>query len=222
MLSLKKLQNKHSGETCIVIGNGPSLNDIDLKRLSEKYPTFGSNRIYLFPFVPTYYAICDGPMAYSCLPDIQGDDFSPEAMFLSRDIPLSKAILVNYVVKSGFSFNPGHELVIGGTVTYVLLQLAYYMGFKTVVLVGVDHDYPNAGSRGVPGTRFIATGEDTDHFHSGYFANGMVYNRPELKATERYYDQARLIFENNDRKIVNASTKSRLLVYDRVEINDYY
>lgn len=222
MLSMKKLENRHVGETCVVIGNGPSLKDTDLNKLAKKYPTFGSNRIYLYPFVPTYYAVADSIMVASCLLDIQKPEFKPDAMFLSREVPLKGAIHLNYVVKNGFSKNPGHEVIIGGTVTYVLLQLAYWMGFKRVLLVGVDHSYPGAGVGGLPGTRFIQEGEDQDHFSKDYFMPGMVYNRPELEATERYYWLAKEVYEADNRKIINLTTNTRLLVYDKDNVKKYY
>ena len=51
----RDLADKHRGETCLIIGNGPSLNDVPLEFL-HKYPSFGTNRIYLKEgFTPTYY-----------------------------------------------------------------------------------------------------------------------------------------------------------------------
>ena len=224
MFPIRSLKDKHAGETCVVIGNGPSLRDVDLERLAKKYPTFGSNRIYLFPFVPKYYAICDELMAINCLVDIQKPEFNPEIMFLSRTIPMNRDnyIPVNYTVSGQFSKDIDHEIVIGGTVTYVLLQIAYYMGFSKVLLVGVDHNYPGAGAKGRPGSRFIQDGEDQDHFDPNYFIPGAVFNRPELKGTETSYQLAKLIYEKDGRKIINVTTNTSLLVYDRDSINKYY
>lgn len=220
------LANKHDGETAVVIGNGPSLSDVDLERLAKKYPTFGSNRIYSYPFCPTYYAIADSKMGLVCVPDITDRvGWTPQAMFLPREYNLPFGYPINYVVKYDFSFDPEHELVIGGTVTFVLLQLAYFMGFEKVVLVGVDHSYPKA-SKGKPGSGFLATGEDVDHFKpaddSEYFKHGHIFNRPELEGTEHSYQMAKNVFESNGRKIVNCTRNSQLLVYDKEDIKRYY
>ena len=52
----QELDGKHKGETGLIIGNGPSLKDVPIEFL-HKYPTFGTNRIYLMDgFEPTYYA----------------------------------------------------------------------------------------------------------------------------------------------------------------------
>lgn len=221
MSHIKKLKDSHKGQTCVVIGNGASLKETDLNRLSQKYPTLGSNRIYLYPFVPDYYAICDDLMLMSCLEDIQKESFRPKAMFINSAYPLPFAIPVNYSIKYDFSKDIEHEIVIGGTVTYVLLQIAYYLGFKKALLVGVDHDYPGAG-KGSPGSVFLQEGDDKDHFHPEYFKPGMIYNRPELSATERMYQFAKSVFELDGRKILNLTTSTKLLVYDRDNVNKYY
>ena len=45
----------HSGEVCVVVGNGPSLRGVPVEFL-KKHKTFGTNRIYLLPgFTATYY-----------------------------------------------------------------------------------------------------------------------------------------------------------------------
>ena len=43
---LGALKDKHKGERCFIIGNGPSLKQTDLTKLKNEY-TFGLNRIYL-------------------------------------------------------------------------------------------------------------------------------------------------------------------------------
>ena len=46
---LRSYKNKFAGERCFVVGNGPSLNNMDMSKLSDEY-TFGMNRIFLmFP-----------------------------------------------------------------------------------------------------------------------------------------------------------------------------
>ena len=53
------MRNRHKGDTALVIGNGPSLNDVPLEFLT-RYKSFGTNRIYLLDgFTPTYYVAVD-------------------------------------------------------------------------------------------------------------------------------------------------------------------
>jgi len=57
-LRLAQYKDKHRGQRCVIIGNGPSLNKMDLSFLKNEI-TFGMNRIYLlfdkWDFTPTYY-----------------------------------------------------------------------------------------------------------------------------------------------------------------------
>jgi hypothetical protein len=57
-LRLEEFKDKHRGQRCVIIGNGPSLNKMDLSFLKNEI-TFGMNRIYLlfdkWSFTPTYY-----------------------------------------------------------------------------------------------------------------------------------------------------------------------
>ena len=59
---LKALRNTHAGERCFIIGNGPSLNKLDLTLLRSER-TFGVNAIYTnyqrMGFYHTYYVVED-------------------------------------------------------------------------------------------------------------------------------------------------------------------
>ena len=60
--NLIRLKNKYVGKRCFIIGNGPSLNLVDLKKLIREF-TFGVNAIYLnynkMQFDPTFYVVED-------------------------------------------------------------------------------------------------------------------------------------------------------------------
>ena len=57
MRRLASYRDIHKGERCFIIGNGPSINGMDLARLKGEY-TFGLNRIYMnfdkMGFITTY------------------------------------------------------------------------------------------------------------------------------------------------------------------------
>ena len=210
---LYKFHNTHEGETCILIGNGPSLNGVP-RELLDSYVTFGSNKIYELPYTPTYYSICDTDMMSNCLP--LPEWFQPKELFLRAEARAIRNNPLYPVVLAGFSLDINNLVVLGGTVTYVLLQLAYYMGFREVLLVGVDHYYGKS-SRGVPGSQFEADGKDPDHFQtqSGepYFKPGEVYNRPE--DTTRSYEWALEFYLKKNRTIINLTPNSALDVFEK-------
>ena len=60
-----------------------------------------------------------------------------------------------------FAIDARERLWEGATVTYVALQLAFYMGFNPVILIGVDHSF---STKGKPNTTVVSQGDDPDHF----------------------------------------------------------
>ena len=143
--------NIHLGRRCFVVGNGPSLNDIDMSLLKEEI-TLGSNRCFLgyetwrFPF--TYWGVYDKfqiemyHAVYEAGVPAETVKFFPveylPAMHVANGCP------VNSVWPAGgrraFSAEPG-ETYVGFTVTYMLLQLAACMGCDPIILIGADHSY---------------------------------------------------------------------------------
>ena len=43
--------------------------------------------------------------------------------------------------KFDFSIDCSDKVYIGYTVTYIMIQMAAYMGFKEIYLLGMDHDF---------------------------------------------------------------------------------
>lgn len=196
---------------CLVIGNGKSLNDIS-RELLDKYPTFGSNRIYLLNgFIPTYYAACNPLVIKQYAKEINRmkcEKFIKDK--LSSLIPGSTPL---YDIGAElFSFRPDAYIYEGYTVTYVLLQLAYWKNFQEVGLVGVDHDYQ---FKGAPNQLLKAEGEDPNHFSPDYFANGAEWHAPDLAKSERAYRMAETVYNDNNRKIINLTPGTKLDVFQK-------
>jgi len=220
---------EHKGETVLVIGNGPSLDETPLENLASKYPTFGANKIYdsvAHPdFIPNYWTCVDMDMLNDCLPYVlEHPEFNP-VKFVPREVQLSGFNLLNVKIGQPVSVNAEEYVVLGGTVTVVNLQLAYYMGAKTVLLAGVDHNYPRRAYDGAPGTKFVGDGVDIGHFKSktgSYFSKGRVYNRPELQATASVtYPAVRRMFERDGRKIINLTIDTKLEAFEKQDLSKW-
>jgi hypothetical protein len=213
---VKRFANCHRGETCVIIGNGPSLNSTPLDKFERKYITFGSNRIFDLPFTPIYYCIVDELMLKDCVP--LPSDFKPVDMFLLAEACVHNNNPIYPINVSGFSPNPANFVVLGGTVTYVMLQLAFFMDFKTVLLVGVDHNYPKSGKL-EQGLYFVAGKDDPDHFKtkdgSPYFRKGKQYSAPALQSTTESYKVARTFYEKFGKRIVNLTPGTKLDVFEK-------
>lgn len=220
--NLYKYKNLHQDQRCVIIGNGPSLNKTNLKLLENEI-TFGLNKIYLlFPklsFRPTYIVSYIPDVIEQCLEE-----------YLNLRIPLfvsqaGKKILRNrkhetcYFGKHKqfvFSLNPAQEICVGHTVTYVTLQLAYYMGFKKVILIGMDHNFNYDG----PSDKWhtINKGVRGRHFDDNYFSSGQTWQSPNLKISEAHYAFARAVFEKDGREIINSTVDTKLDVYNKIPL----
>ena len=139
--SIKQLsfyKDIHKDRRCFIIGNGPSLKNTDLSKLRDEY-TFGMNRIYLlFPelgFNTTYYQSVNSLVIEQCAQDIIN---MPIPRFLSwrshTYIQKPGEITFLHTTYTGpkFAQDARKRLWEGATVTYVALQLAYFMGFNKV------------------------------------------------------------------------------------------
>jgi len=221
MSDLTRFKNIHLGEVCVIIGNGPSLNVTPLKELGNNYLTLGSNKIYRYPYTPNYYSVIDKEMLATCLP--LPKDFVPDEMFLRAEYGLDGNNPIYPIVAAGFSLDINNFIVMGGTVTYALLQIAYFMGFQTVLLVGVDHHYPKTSNYG--NHKFTADKYDPDHFKPSdgkpYFDEGKIYNPPELSGTTLSYGIASELFKKSGREIINLTPWTKLDVFPKDEFKNW-
>lgn len=219
MVEWQDFRDKHDGQTCVVVGNGPSLRDIPLSFL-QKYPTFGTNRIYLLDgFDPTYYA-CVNPLV---LEQFNQDivQIPAQAKFITDTndwywrIPGS--LRLHSAKLPAFSYHPEDRVYEGFTVTFVCLQLAFYMGFQKVLLVGVDHSFQYQGA---PNEERTLNGEDPNHFSADYF-QGARWNNPDLMRSAAAYAQAYIIYDAAGREIINCSTRTELDVFPKDDWRKY-
>jgi len=148
---LDEFRNRHKGQRCFVVGNGPSLNQIDMTRLRNEI-TLGANRCYLgyekwgFPF--TYWGINDGLQIERHRAEYETHIPADTVKFFPIEyLPLLRfenACPVNVQPCASYEplFSDSCERVyMGSAVTYLLVQVAAVMGCDPIVLVGVDHRY---------------------------------------------------------------------------------
>ena len=107
----------------------------------------------------------------------------------------------------------------GATVTYVAMQLAFYMGFEQVILIGVDHSFT---SKGEPNTTVVSQGDDPDHFDTKYFGKGFRWQLPDLDTSEQAYHLARYSYDKAGRQILDATIGGKLTVFPKVDYNTLF
>jgi len=218
------------GQRVWIIGNGPSIADTDLARLSDEV-TIGTNSIFLnedkMGFSVTHYVVEDYLVAEDRTEEIEKISGSTKwfGNYLSYCLPKSKDTLwMNVSVDyrdtptwPRFSRNISRIAYVGGTVTYLCIQLAYFLGASEVILVGIDHSYVVEDLEQVEGNTITSTRDDVNHFHPDYFGTGKRWHLPRVDRMERAYVQAREIFEEDGRRIVNATKGGNLEVFPRVD-----
>lgn len=229
------LKNRYTGRRCFIIGNGPSLKHTDLSLLRNEM-TFGANRLYMLfdglGFHTTFYVVTDPNIVRHYHADI---DRIPAQKFLRpyhrQFFPVSRnAIYIKDRAAEGpyFAFNPGRGLWTAGTATYVSLQLAYYMGFETAVLVGVDHSYKEA-QKYVDGAvsardRLVETsrGNDENHFSPDYYQPGVQWIVPNPESVELAYRMAKFAFARDGRQVLDATIGGKLRVFPKIEYRSLF
>ncbi len=223
---IESFQNKHQGERCFILGNGPSLKHTDLGLLRDEI-TFGMNRIYLlFPqigFNTSYYLAINTLVIEQSANDIMAMDIPRFVSWRGRKWLKNDRDMIyldsDYTDPPTFSRDVAGRVFEGSTVTYVALQLAYHMGFEEVILIGVDHSFT---TKGAPNLTIVSNGEDPNHFSPEYFGKGFRWQLPDLEASERAYRMAREAFEASNRRILDATVGGKLDVFPKVNYTDLF
>jgi hypothetical protein len=237
---LRALHNKHAGETAVIVGNGPSLNDTELEILTD-VPTLGVNAIFLgadrFPKPITYYVVEDTSVFRENTDDIKAfeadwklfpamyrpsfsdDEIGDHTVFFRMNAGF-------YGRKSGttchprFSMDATQRLYCGQSVTAINLQLAYWMGFQRVVLIGMDFSYHIPDDVDRDGVLIISRSDDPNHFHPGYFGAGKSWKDPMLDRVLVNYHLADEVYRASDREIINATEGGKLDIFPRLSLRE--
>lgn len=147
---LKRFRNINKGKRCFIIGNAPSLKYEDLDILySMNEICFGVNRIYKAfentKWRPTYYVAVDYEICKNDYNIIENIDsikfirhFFNEINWKSKNVYQFGGVSSQNIE---FSRDISKGVYIGNTVIYDSLQIAYYMGFEEIYLLGVDLDF---------------------------------------------------------------------------------
>lgn len=232
---LKKYYNKHKGERCFIVANGPSLRAEDLDMLHSKGEiTFAMNRIFkIFDrtnWRPTYYVCEDELIAKDCQAEINAveakEKFIPIEIKWWHDINIENALHfhLNYVdalrTPYNFSTDVAHQIDCRGTVTCTCLQFAAYMGFSEIYLIGVDHNFQKVIDEN---GNVIEDKTVKDYFIEGYDADikeSVVHN---LGATTKSYMNAKKYCDETKRTTVyNATRGGKLEVFQRVDFDSLF
>ena len=242
---MKQFENKHKGERCFLVGNGPSLTAEDLTTLHKHSEvSIACNAIrkifHKTPWRPKYYMVGD-PMIYEYQCEMLADT-EAEYKFLrefndmllgntteiAQVLERSKGQIVHYrqihaVRNDGttcFSPDASRGIYALSTVMYPMIQMAVYMGFKEIFLIGVDGDVttPKQPEDYLSEKRhFYDDDKDLVFLQS---ARTFVHNN-ELSSiyTAKAYDQAEKYTREHGIRILNATRGGKLEAFERVDFD---
>lgn len=240
---IKNLHNKFKGSRCFILGNGPSLNKHDLSILNNEH-TFAVNSIFYktneMGFRPFFYVVEDQHVIRDNKEQIRnyeprkgGIKFLPSRFRPSFLNSKGSTYFLNmnrgfydesspYYEIPRFSADVSNNVYCGQSVTIVNLQLAYYLGFETVYLIGMDFNYTLPESTIVIGNTYESTEDDVNHFHPDYFGKGKKWHDPKLDNVLKSYKLCKLMYELDNRKIINATAGGNLHVFERTDFDSIF
>lgn len=240
IVDLANLKDKYRGKRCFIIGNGPSLNLVDLDKLKDEY-SFGVNSIYYKEsdgFKPYFYTVEDSHVIKDNIDEISNfavkykfipteykhlinEEFYSQIIFYPMNTGFYQPYSPNYE-KPRFSEDITKQIFCGQSVTIINLQLAYYMGFKEVYLIGMDFSYKIPESAIVDGDSILSTEDDENHFDPRYFGAGKKWHDPKLHNVLASYQLCKKMYSNDNRIIFNATKGGKLEVFDRVDYDEIF
>lgn len=227
---LEKYKDMYKGKRIFVIGNGPSLTIEDLNTLHQyREICIVSNMMYRAygqtDFRADFHMMCDQDGIDDSkeeLSNIPGNLLIGDGYHVERPERSVKGIqyyhdmyrpfLPNY---PKFSNDLSKGLYRGGTITYVALQLAAYLGAKEIYLLGVDHSY----LKELPA--------EENHFIKNYYSEEEKKRyREKYKAApyekenaSKAYEAAEIYSRKHGFRIYNATRGGKLETFERVDFD---
>lgn len=223
---LIQFKNIHKGKRCFIVATGPSLAMDDLDTIYQNNDfSIGMNRIYLAfehtDWRPDYYMVGD----WRCIKEsgenikalpIQYKFISDSYMnFWEKEIPNGVYKIHSHLVCDLGEAPPFSEDLVygtygGATITYECIQLAVYLGFEEIYLLGVDFDFSANYKDGY--NHFITTYYDKNS-ETGFFLD-----RESLDA----YRAAKEYADEHGIKIYNATRGGKLEIFERINFDTLF
>ena len=175
---LASLKDKHKGERCFVVGGSPSLSLLDLGKLNREY-VFTVNRGYKLReqglLNSTYHFFADASLIHddNIIEEIPFDFSQLLFVFSGINFPnfFPNFVYYDYTLRPRrfFQENIVDPLYASCTCMYSTLEVAKFMGFSTIVLLGVDLDFA-----AVPGHAYEETSGEKKRQKSESVSTGSI------------------------------------------------
>lgn len=225
-IDIYNLKEQYKGATCIILGNGPSLKNID-NSLLKKYITFGSNGIFL-KYTPDFYITISRDFYLNYISEI--NSLKSKYKFIEKsyeDIHTKNTIKIkcswavygnffdyNFPVPLDYSLRPDKLIYLGGSVIFGQIQLAQWMGFKKIILLGVDHNMVTDDKRQYGGVKL--TEKDTKDIHFSKEYKSSMHS--DIMATEHAFLLAKEQCEDAGISLLNATPGTKLEIVKKIKL----
>lgn len=229
-MRLASHRGKFAGRRCFVMGNGPSLLECDLNLLKDEV-TICSNVHYLIwdklEYIPTYLTVEDRLVAEDRANELA--QLTHLTKIFPRDLSyclksdedtLFVRFIRDYQPFPRFSENFENVVYWGGTVSFLNLQLAHYLGCREIYLIGFDHKYKVPDD--VTDNVITSSADDVNHFHPDYFGKGYRWHDPNVERMELAYGAAHRFLGMRGVTVKNATVGGELEVFPRVDFQDLF
>ena len=212
---------KRRSDTCVIVGNGPSLNNTDLSLLKNQDVIVSNNAFlsdelleYATYFTVVNYLVAEQSSAH--INQLAGvDKVLPYWMAYCLN-PGPDTYFVDAVGHAEFSKDIFKNMSWRHTVTFFNLHLAYGLGYRKVVMIGFDHNYKQP--KGIVEQEVIQSHEeDENHFHPNYF-RGKKWQAADVNSMEEMYRLAKATFEKDGRVIINSTVGGKLELFQRMPL----
>lgn len=230
---IRTLKNTKKGKRCFIVGNGPSLTVEDLNKLKEE-DTFAFNRIYYIfdktEWRPTYYMCVDTGVLGMNLPEIEKLNL-PNIILsnIARYSVKTQTENIHYLYDyskfkiNRWGFDPPYisedvseHFCFCFTVTFDAIQLAIYMGYSEIYLLGVDHNYSvKVNAKG----RITRDGSIKDYFDG---LEKTAITAMNYEATTAAFKEAKIYCDSHGIVIRNATRGGKLEVFTRIDFDTLF
>lgn len=219
------LKNSFSGKRCFIVGNGPSLITSDLEKIINE-DCFAANLIFKifdktkwrpkFYFVQDRYAKTEKFLEKCNVEKIFiGDYYWRTRMPKNSNAYCFHTERIMDADAMQFSDNVYKCIYDGGTITYTMLQMAMFMGYTEIYLLGIDHNY----SRTIDKNRKISINNSLrSHFFDDENPKEVIAN---IEMMEKAYQKAYEYACKNNIKIYNATRGGNLEVFERKNLDSF-
>ena len=219
---IKSFHNKYEGKRCFIVATGPSLTLEDLELIKNEY-TFGMNSICLAKeitdWIPTFFGVQDQNVYKKISHALE--NYKCENIFVGSTVEAENRIKDSYKVfpmhtryhlfegdylfKNFARFSDDAYAVVydGFSITYSLIQLAIYFGFKEIYLLGADCNYE--------------VGKPHHFIEHGSTDKNILLSKERMFVS---YGVAKKYADAHGIKILNATRGGKLELFPRVNLED--